>query len=59
MQLRKITYGLLWLLALLGQRQLAAQDIHFSQFFEAPLWRNPSSAGIFTGDVRVQVVYRD
>ncbi|MDZ4795077.1 MAG: PorP/SprF family type IX secretion system membrane protein [Bacteroidota bacterium] len=36
-----------------------AQDIHFSQFFEAPLWRNPSLAGIFTGDVRVQAVYRD
>src|SRR5690242_14441422 len=35
------------------------QDLHFSQFFEAPLWRNPSLAGIFTGDVRVQGVYRD
>ena len=37
----------------------AAQDIHFSQFFEAPLLRNPSLAGIFTGDIRVQAVYRD
>jgi type IX secretion system PorP/SprF family membrane protein len=36
-----------------------AQDIHFSQFFEAPLLRNPSLAGIFSGDVRVQAVYRD
>jgi type IX secretion system PorP/SprF family membrane protein len=36
-----------------------SQDIHFSQFFEAPLWRNPSLAGIFTGDIRVQAVYRD
>lgn len=36
-----------------------AQDNHFSQFSEAPLWRNPSLAGIFTGDVRVQAVYRD
>ncbi len=35
------------------------QDIHFSQFFEAPLSRNPSLAGIYTGDVRVQAVYRD
>src|SRR3982751_6274175 len=35
------------------------QDIHFSQFFEAPLLRNPSLAGIFTGDIRVQAVYRD
>src|SRR4026208_2182265 len=37
----------------------SAQDIHFSQFFEAPLWRNPSLSGIFTGDIRVQGVYRD
>src|SRR6187200_1880580 len=35
------------------------QDIHFSQFFEAPLLRNPSLAGIFTGDIRIQGVYRD
>jgi type IX secretion system PorP/SprF family membrane protein len=39
--------------------QSSAQDLHFSQFFEAPLLRNPSLAGIFTGDVRVQGVYRD
>ena len=38
---------------------VSAQDIHFSQFFEAPLWRNPSLAGIFNGDIRVQAVYRD
>jgi type IX secretion system PorP/SprF family membrane protein len=39
--------------------QSSGQDIHFSQFFETPLWRNPSLAGIFKGDVRVQAVYRD
>ncbi|MBD0331090.1 MAG: PorP/SprF family type IX secretion system membrane protein [Chitinophagaceae bacterium] len=37
----------------------SSQDIHFSQFFEAPLVRNPSLAGIYTGDIRVQAVYRD
>ncbi len=36
-----------------------AQDIHFSQFFEAPLLRNPALAGIFTGDYRVQCVFHD
>lgn len=36
-----------------------SQDIHFSQFFEAPLLRNPSLAGIYTGDIRVQGIYRD
>jgi len=35
------------------------QDIHFSQFFQTPLLRNPSLAGIYTGDIRAQVVYRD
>jgi type IX secretion system PorP/SprF family membrane protein len=38
---------------------LHSQDIHFSQFFETPLLRNPSLAGIFTGDYRLQLVYRD
>ncbi len=36
-----------------------AQDIHFSQFFETPLLRNPALAGIFSGDFRVQAVYRN
>lgn len=35
-----------------------SQDIHFSQFFEAPLYRNPALAGIVNADVRVQAVYR-
>jgi type IX secretion system PorP/SprF family membrane protein len=38
---------------------VTSQDLHFSQFFEAPLLRNPSLAGIFAGDIRVQAVYRD
>ena len=38
---------------------LKAQDIHFSQFFEAPLLRNPSLAGLFEADFRTQLVYRD
>ncbi|MEO5684240.1 MAG: PorP/SprF family type IX secretion system membrane protein [Chitinophagaceae bacterium] len=46
------------LLFCLGNK-MQAQDIHFSQFFEAPLLRNPSLAGLFSGDVRVQMVYRD
>ena len=46
------------LLALLFGSTACAQDIHFSQFFETPLLRNPSLAGIYTGDVRVQAVYR-
>lgn len=35
-----------------------AQDIHFSQLSETPLLRNPALAGLFSGDVRVQTVFR-
>lgn len=47
------------LLLITSLQELTAQDVHFSQFFETPLWRNPSLAGIFKGDIRVQAVYRD
>jgi type IX secretion system PorP/SprF family membrane protein len=40
-------------------RSARSQDIHFSQFFEAPLLRNPALAGIFTGDYRVQTIFHD
>ena len=46
-------------LPMLAGGSVFAQDIHFSQFFEAPVLRNPSLAGIYTGDTRVQAVYRD
>jgi len=35
-----------------------SQDIHFSQFFSTPLYRNPAMAGLVNGDIRVQAVYR-
>ncbi|MBS1564300.1 MAG: type IX secretion system membrane protein PorP/SprF, partial [Bacteroidetes bacterium] len=52
-------FHLLCCIPLLMAGAARAQDLHFSQFFEAPLLRNPSLAGIFEGDVRVQMVYRD
>lgn len=59
--MRKKLLHRLFLVLAAGSMQLHAfsQDIHFSQFFEAPLLRNPSLAGIFSGDIRVQAVYRD
>lgn len=51
-----------WCLLMAGMvlgNTLNAQDIHFSQFYEAPLLRNPSLAGIYTGDVRAQMLLRD
>lgn len=51
---------IIWLMFLSFTASLCSgQDIHFSQFFETPLLRNPSLAGIFEGDVRVQAVYRN
>lgn len=44
---------------LLLANPLSAQDLHFSQFFETPLLRNPALAGLFDGDLRLQTVYRD
>jgi len=44
---------------LLSAHNTRAQDIHFSQFYEAPLLRNPALAGIFTGDYRIQTLFRD
>lgn len=35
-----------------------SQDLHFSQFFETPLLRNPALAGLFNGDLRLQSVFR-
>lgn len=60
MKLRRTIYILLTLVVFFTSIvKIAAQDIHFSQFFETPLWRNPSLAGIFKGDTRIQGVYRD
>ena len=57
--LRRVLLAVIVPLLISAGNLLHAQDMHFSQFFEAPLLRNPSLAGIFTGDVRVQMVYRN
>jgi len=54
---RGFIFMTVWLLGALTFAQ--GQDLHFSQFFEAPLLRNPSLAGIFEGDFRAQMVYRN
>src|ERR1043165_6323817 len=35
-----------------------AQDIHYSQFYENALLRNPALTGIFTGDYKIGFDYR-
>ena len=51
-------FGLTMVL-LLSPPTIRAQDIHFSQFYETPLLRNPALAGVFTGDYRIQTTFRD
>lgn len=43
----------------LASATVQAQDLHFSQYYETPLFRNPAFAGLFEGDVRAQMVYRN
>jgi len=38
---------------------LNAQDIHFSQIQESPLWLNPANAGFFNGYMRAVANYRN
>ena len=54
--LHKVFLGLFFTLTI-GDSAFS-QDIHFSQFSETPLLRNPALAGIFSGDLRIQGVYR-
>lgn len=39
--------------------QTQAQDIHFSQFYETTVLRNPALTGIFNGDYKVSANYRN
>lgn len=57
--MKTVLHKYVWGMALLfAATTVQSQDIHFSQFFEAPLLRNPALAGLFTGDLRIQAVYR-
>lgn len=37
----------------------SAQDIHFSQFYETSILRNPSLTGVFSGDYKISAIYRN
>jgi len=56
---RKLLLTLFCFLPLASRFSLFAQDVHFSQFSETPLLRNPALAGIFDGDYRVTALYRN
>ena len=54
-----LKYSILIAFIFLIENKCNAQDIHFSQFYETPILRNPALAGIFSGDLRIQGVYRN
>lgn len=45
-------------LCIMGVTTAHAQDIHFSQFYENAIIRNPGLTGIFSGDVKGGINYR-
>jgi type IX secretion system PorP/SprF family membrane protein len=55
----KIFISLVLFLLLLNIKSNAQQDIHFAQFYELPMLRNPSLAGIFNGKTRFTMAYRN
>lgn len=57
--MKKKLHAVLLLMLVLGTATGKAQDFTFSQFYEQPLLRNPALAGLFTGDLRVSLSYRD
>lgn len=52
-------FASLLLLGLLQGFASIAQDIHFSQFYETTVLRNPALTGIFSDDFKAGVVYRN
>jgi type IX secretion system PorP/SprF family membrane protein len=55
----KVTRTILLFCLIVFTADVAAQDIHFSQFYELPMLRNPALAGIFKGDIRASAAYRN
>lgn len=58
----KMKYKLLKCMLVFGvcsTQQALAQDTHFSQFYETSILRNPSLTGIYNGDYRFGVMYRN
>lgn len=48
-----------WIFFLLTVISLSAQDIHFSQYNEAPLMMNPALTGFFDGQHRIGLNYKN
>lgn len=47
------------LLIVVANNSLFAQDPHFSQFYSSPLTLNPAMTGVFAGETRLAMTYRN
>lgn len=56
---QKIRTTVLGFCLLFGVHAADAQDIHFSQFYESSILRNPALVGIYNGDYRLAIQYRN
>ncbi len=55
----KIAIAAFFLVWVLDNNQVSAQDFHYSQFYNQPLAFNPAMTGIFNGDERISGSIRD
>jgi type IX secretion system PorP/SprF family membrane protein len=53
-----LSVALLWFALSQHSTKALGQDIHFSQFYETSILRNPALTGIFSGDYKAGVNYR-
>lgn len=56
---RKNIYQILLGCSLLAPSYLHAQDVHFSQFYETSILRNPALTGVFSDNYKAGVLYRN
>lgn len=55
----KNKYLMACLLGLAFSFKISAQDLHYSQFYNSPLNLNPATTGVFNGDKRFSLSFRD
>lgn len=56
--LHACSIGTLTFLLLIGANRSMAQDIHFSQYFNAPIAAGPGNIGVFDGEYRFNGIFR-
>lgn len=55
----KKIYTIVAVLIAFAGNTVFAQDIHFSQFYAAPIYLNPAKTGFFNGNYRLTAIYKN